>query len=160
MLFCFIVTRSWINSSLETWRPVTELNSWRLTPLKTIRLPFKAIILPFISNLRNPTRYGITSISFWFSSNTWMSKSYNSGASALHNLGCSTKITNLLSLPSAPFTFAITSPSLLRQILTFPFPTPFKTSSKSAFVKVSSSKVRTLMSRTCTSGIVYRYTSL
>ena len=40
---------------------VTELNSWRFTPLKTIRLPFNVIIPSFISNRRNPTRCGITS---------------------------------------------------------------------------------------------------
>ena len=86
MLFCFMVMMSRSSSSGWGTRPVAELNSWRLAPLKTMRCPFRHISPFFISNWRNPTPWAMVSVTAPFSSVTVRSISYKLGSSALHSL--------------------------------------------------------------------------
>ena len=44
-----------VDELISVCLPLTELNSWRFTPLNTIRFPFIVIIPFFISKRRNPT---------------------------------------------------------------------------------------------------------
>ena len=159
MLFCFIVVRSLISSSLETTRPDTELNSWRLTPLKTMRFPFSIMMWSFISKRRNPTLCGISSCTVPSSAVTSSRRSYSTGVSADHSSGWSTFRTNCVSPSSTPSVLCSAVLSFDRIIFTFPFPIVFVSMTRSAFVNVSSSSVCTFRSETWTSGIVYRYTS-
>lgn len=85
----FIVTISFITSSRFGTRPVIELNSWRFTPLNTIRLPFSFMSPSTISNLLKPASWLINSVSFLCVSLTIILTSYRFGFSALHNRGFS-----------------------------------------------------------------------
>ena len=76
-------------SSRLTVRPVRQLHSWRLTPLNTMRLPFKSICRSFSSNLRRPTFSPVRSTKFPSRSRA-ISASYRFGCSTLYRAGCST----------------------------------------------------------------------
>ena len=151
-----MVTRSLINSSLDTTRPDTELNSWRLTPLKTILLPFSIMIESFISKRRKPTLWGITSVTCPFSSITSSNRSYNTGDSADHSSGFSTFITYWDSSASVSSTLCSSFPALDNVIFTFPAFVALVSITRSALVKVSSRSVWIFTSDTWTSGIAYR----
>ena len=90
ILFRFMVTTSVSVSSMLTTRPVRELNSWRLTPLNTIRFPFKSISPSFISNRRKPIFDATTSCIFPAASYTSIRSSYRYGSSALHSFTSAT----------------------------------------------------------------------
>ena len=70
MLFCFIVTMSRTNSSRTGTRPQTELKSWRLTPLKTMRLPLRHMMPSISSKRRKPTACSISPVTAPLSSVT------------------------------------------------------------------------------------------
>ena len=146
ILFCFITARSLRSSFSDTHLPLTELNSWRLTPLNTIRFPFSIMMFSFISNLRNPAFCGITSHRLPSESNTSIVRSYSFGSSALHSSGFFTSQVHVFS-PSSSFSSSKQiSPLYPRRIRAFPLPHVTVRISSSPFSKVSSGTARILIS--------------
>ena len=90
----FIVTISCSSSSLFGTLPVTELKSWRLTPLKTILFPLRSISPSFTSNFRKPILCSSSSVTLPVSSFTSSSSVYRFGFSALQSSGASSSRDN------------------------------------------------------------------
>ena len=161
ILFCFIVTISFSNSSQETLRPETALNSWRLTPLNTIRFPFSSMRLSFISNFRNPAACAVYSSISPETPETSNSSSYRLGCSALQSFGACTFSWNT-TFPAVVTSFSNSNklcPPSLNRIFIFPSPETFVTTSSMASSKsCPSNRVFTRMSSICADGTAYRYT--
>ena len=167
------MTISFITSSRFGTRPVTELNSWRFTPLNTIRLPFSFMSPSTISNLLKPASWLINSVSFPCESLTIILTSYRFGFSALHSRGFFTlhePSQSALSLSSisnsSSKSFALSyfstdkSPSSYSFTLATPSPSAFIDTLSAPSSKVSLSVGTTDRSSTCAQGTAYKNTSL
>ena len=135
MLCRFMNRISHSMSSSVTARPLLTLNSWRLTPRKMIRFPFRSMIPSFISKRRNPTDSLAISFTPPASFRTYRYRLYRFGSSALQalTLGISPLQQTVsdrdfdserITLPSASFSISSAVPSKSPAISAFRLKTP------------------------------------